>query len=76
MRVYLNLKSDHISLKYGSGNGKDDVITEIRTAQELIDFGVTHDYDYMLSSSELDFPQEHTNDPALIALCDFIRNEE
>lgn len=76
-RIYLTCKSDHVLAKCGNpARLSGQAVAEIRTLDEFYEFATTHQHDYILLSSTMDFPQDETSDPALIALCSQIRNAE
>lgn len=76
-RIYLTCKADHVLAKCGNpASLSRQVVAQIRTLDEFYEFATSHPHDYILSSSTMDFPQEETSDPAIIALCNQIRNAE
>lgn len=73
-RIYLTCEADHVLAKCGDPRSMRQATAKVRTWDEFMEFAISHPHDYILSSSTMDFPQDETNDPAIIALCDRIRN--
>ena len=72
--MYLNVGKDCVIVSYSDPSKKDDKKYEVRSKEEFVKFLTEHEYDYVLSSSELDFPTEYTKDKKIVKLCDWIRN--
>lgn len=57
-------------------DGPGEFLETLRTREDVDRFCYFHDDKPISCSSTLDFPEEATDDPQVIALCDYIRNGE
>ena len=75
MRIYLTVTGDgRLMAEYGRGENVERTreIPDLDALRALLDeCGETH----VACSSSLDFPEEYTDDPAVVALCNAIRSE-
>lgn len=74
MRLYLSCKKDGIECRYGKLGSFDECKTKIcKTGKEIREFIENNPYDICLCSSSMDFPEDETDDKAIIDLCNKIR---